>query len=244
MRNKEQISLQKFTNNNDDSGSGSNNVPLCKKKYLKRNFNNTQPEQTIGKSQIIGCDKKENKDLFSMTKEVDCIQQPGEGKNDEKELLTTEQKDENGKDERLAKMPEEIERTLERMEFVKENKEAVALLEEKEGTISENLQKLEGSTLLESNNDNISHNVTDTVNYVIGDINHNTLDHSNDNINTFSVFQNQFQNQVNKKVDCPLDEGWIYIKNISEDESGDDMMSYEGEYSIYFIFSYISVLNS
>ncbi|CAJ0914620.1 14366_t:CDS:2 [Entrophospora sp. SA101] len=60
MRNKEQISLQKFTNNNDDSGSGSNNVPLCKKKYLKRNFNNTQPEQTIGKSQIIGCDKKEN----------------------------------------------------------------------------------------------------------------------------------------------------------------------------------------
>nr|CAG8515773.1 9972_t:CDS:2 [Entrophospora candida] len=180
---------------------------------------------------------KKNKDLF--------IQQPGEGKNDEKELLTAEQKDENGKDERLAKMPEEIEKTLERMEFVKENKEAEALLEEKEGTISENLQKLEVSTLLESNNDKISHNVIDTVNYVIGDINHNTLDHSNDNnINTFSVFQNQFQNQVNKKVDCPLDEGWIYIKNISEDESGDDMMSYEGEYSIYFIFSYISVLNS
>ncbi|CAJ0638229.1 7263_t:CDS:2 [Entrophospora sp. SA101] len=209
----------------------------------KDNVSNQNGNQTK-ESQIIGCDKKENKDLFSMTKEVDCIQQPGEGKNDEKELLTTEQKDENGKDERLAKMPEEIERTLERMEFVKENKEAVALLEEKEGTISENLQKLEGSTLLESNNDNISHNVTDTVNYVIGDINHNTLDHSNDNINTFSVFQNQFQNQVNKKVDCPLDEGWIYIKNISEDESGDDMMSYEGEYSIYFIFSYISVLNS
>ncbi|CAJ0912612.1 17161_t:CDS:2, partial [Entrophospora sp. SA101] len=192
----------------------------------KDNVSNQNGNQTK-ESQIIGCDKKENKDLFSMTKEVDCIQQPGEGKNDEKELLTTEQKDENGKDERLAKMPEEIERTLERMEFVKENKEAVALLEEKEGTISENLQKLEGSTLLESNNDNISHNVTDTVNYVIGDINHNTLDHSNDNINTFSVFQNQFQNQVNKKVDCPLDEGWIYIKNISEDESGDDMMSYE-----------------
>ncbi|CAJ0638231.1 7265_t:CDS:2, partial [Entrophospora sp. SA101] len=170
----------------------------------KDNVSNQNGNQTK-ESQIIGCDKKENKDLFSMTKE----------------------KDENGKDERLAKMPEEIERTLERMEFVKENKEAVALLEEKEGTISENLQKLEGSTLLESNNDNISHNVTDTVNYVIGDINHNTLDHSNDNINTFSVFQNQFQNQVNKKVDCPLDEGWIYIKNISEDESGDDMMSYE-----------------